>query len=242
MELKSQQMSLSLQERHWRPWFGKTGKLAMRWSCYLNRDRYQAMEQAFENFAHHRVELLQQWTSHQWQILAGIGETFTEDLSKSQSILTEKKRLLPDCNELAMYDANGQFLLSTQSRFDNPTLNSQILKQTDKGPFLHGPYIDPLTETFGATSSSFHDAVTLMFYLAISKNNQIIGYIAARYPNDVVSDLIQREAGHIFHESGDNYLFMVKSNFNPTIPAGMALSVLALKIAPLLKVRTSKMV
>jgi methyl-accepting chemotaxis protein len=51
-----------------------------------------------------------------------------------------------------------------------------------------------------------------------------MGYLCARVPNDVVGDLIQREAGHIFHESGDNYLFMVKSNFDPSLPQGVALS------------------
>ena len=35
MELKSNRMTLSSQERHWRPWFGKTGKLAMRLGLFL---------------------------------------------------------------------------------------------------------------------------------------------------------------------------------------------------------------
>ena len=48
--------------------------------------------------------------------------------------------------------------------------------------------------------------------------------MCGRVPNDVVSDLIQREAGHIFHESGDNYLFMAKSAFDPNIAPGTALS------------------
>ncbi|GAL21102.1 methyl-accepting chemotaxis sensory transducer [Vibrio maritimus] len=43
-------------------------------------------------------------------------------------------------------------------------------------------------------------------------------------PNDVLGDLIQREAGHIYSESGDNYLFMVESTFDPSIAQGVALS------------------
>ena len=43
-------------------------------------------------------------------------------------------------------------------------------------------------------------------------------------PNDVLGDLIQREAGHIFVDSGDNYLFMVKSVFDPAVQPGTALS------------------
>ena len=43
-------------------------------------------------------------------------------------------------------------------------------------------------------------------------------------PNDVLGDLIQREAGHIYPESGDNYIFMVDSNFDNRIQQGTALS------------------
>ena len=55
-----------------------------------------------------------------------------------------------------------------------------------------------------------------------------MGAVCGRVPNDVVSDLIQREAGHIFHESGDNYLFMAKSAFDPNIAPGTAFVPLAL--------------
>lgn len=51
-----------------------------------------------------------------------------------------------------------------------------------------------------------------------------VATLGARIPNDVLGDLIQREAGHIFHESGDNYLFMVKSELDPTLEPGVALS------------------
>ncbi|MDY0265696.1 MAG: methyl-accepting chemotaxis protein, partial [Sulfurospirillum cavolei] len=48
--------------------------------------------------------------------------------------------------------------------------------------------------------------------------------LVARVSNDTLSDLIQREAGHIFKESGDNYLFMIKPYFNKNIKTGTALS------------------
>ncbi|MBV0932725.1 methyl-accepting chemotaxis protein [Marinobacterium weihaiense] len=40
----------------------------------------------------------------------------------------------------------------------------------------------------------------------------------------MLGDLIQREAGHVYPESGDNYLFMVESRFDPAIAPGTALS------------------
>src|SRR5690606_16266796 len=63
-----------------------------------------------------------------------------------------------------------------------------------------------------------------MFYLPISLSDGNKDCLSARIPNDVLGDLIQREAGHIFNESGDNYLFMVKSVFDPSIKSGTALS------------------
>ncbi|NVK25798.1 MAG: methyl-accepting chemotaxis protein, partial [Gammaproteobacteria bacterium] len=53
---------------------------------------------------------------------------------------------------------------------------------------------------------------------------QVIAVLCGRVPNDVLGDLIQREAGHIYRESGDNYLFMVDSKFDPSIRQGIALS------------------
>jgi methyl-accepting chemotaxis protein len=63
-----------------------------------------------------------------------------------------------------------------------------------------------------------------MFYYPLRKDGELLGAVCGRVPNDVLGDLIQREAGHIFHESGDNYLFMVKAGFDPGIRAGTALS------------------
>lgn len=224
MELKSNRMTLSSQERHWRPWFGKTGKLAMRWACFLNRDRYLAMENAFENFANYRVNLLQQWAEHQWRILSSIADSGLQPETLTDSVLKEKNHLLPDCSELFVLNSQGELLHSSRDRRSAPSVNSRILQQAAKQPFLHGPYVDPVTLSLGASTSAFHDAVTLMFYQPLQQNSQLMGYLCARVPNDVVGDLIQREAGHIFHESGDNYLFMVKSNFDPSLPQGVALS------------------
>src|SRR5690606_7342940 len=85
-------------------------------------------------------------------------------------------------------------------------------------------YSDPLTLSIGPSTSRFHDAVTLMFYQPIVVEERSVGCICGRVPNDVLGDLIQREAGHIYAESGDNYLFMVEARFDVKIQAGTALS------------------
>ena len=64
--LKSHQMNLSPAERRWLPWLGATGKLKMRWSCWLNRDATEVLEHTFEGVARIRVGLLQRWARTQW--------------------------------------------------------------------------------------------------------------------------------------------------------------------------------
>lgn len=213
-------MSLSAAERHWLPWTGSSGKLAMGWACRLNNNRYAQLEEIFESIASTRVRLLQQWCENQWSGLQGIAEAL---LAEPEQIDTQQLRQLseklPDANELFVLDAQGQALYSSAN--DLPAALDPHAVQTGlRQRLLHGPYIDPRTLALGPSSSSFHDAVTLMFFLPLPQG----GCLCARVPNDVLGDLIQREAGHIYPESGDNYIFMVESRFDPGIEPGRALS------------------
>lgn len=88
---------------------------------------------------------------------------------------------------------------------------------------LFGPYLDDDTLLLKPKASTFHDRVTLSFIKSFKQNGESYVLIA-RVSNDTLSDLIQREAGHIFKESGDNYLFMIEPYFNKNIKTGTALS------------------
>ena len=225
MQLQSDKMALSHDEQHWLPWFGKTGKLAMRWACRCNRDRLTAMESAFESFAQTRKELLIQWCEQQWRLLESLAELLPLTGSLDSAWLADKQSLLPDASELFVLDAAGELQVSSRQRVagrSRPTGKLWTLIQ--QGRCLHGPYKDELTRQLGPSSSAFHDAITLMFYQPVLRDGVRVATLGARIPNDVLGDLIQREAGHIFHESGDNYLFMVKSVLDPTLEPGVALS------------------
>ena len=219
-------MQLQPSEKHWLPWFGKTGKLTMGWSCLLNRPVYPIVEQTFEGIASTRVRLLQLWTSQHWQQLDTIAAHIAHDWPKLDTgYLTARKQAIREFSELFVIDPAGVILGSTEERRSGERIgNDQVLKMALSSPFLHGPYIDPVTQRLGPTTSSFHDAVTLMFYHPIKVGEQTVGCLCGRMPNDVMSDLIQREAGHIYPESGDNYIFMVESRLDPNIKAGTALS------------------
>ncbi|MEN9985970.1 MAG: hypothetical protein RI925_1472 [Pseudomonadota bacterium] len=226
MALASMRMALSDRERRWLPWWGKTGKVSMRWATFLNRHRLEGLEQSFTGIAETRVNILTQWTQEQWQHLDALADQLVGGMPQvDEAILRFRHQLADAFSELFVIDANGVVLVSTanqrQGRHDLPAAAVARGVQTR---FLHGPYLDSVTQALGPSTSKFHDAVTLMFYQPLLRNGQSVGAVCGRVPNDVVSDLIQREAGHIFHESGDNYLFMAKSVFDPSIAPGTALS------------------
>ncbi|HEX5337175.1 MAG TPA: methyl-accepting chemotaxis protein [Gallionella sp.] len=219
-------MNLSSNEKAWLPYLGKTGRLAMGWACYLNKWRYPIVEEIFESIAATRVRILTEWADQQWSFLSGLLLQIAHDWPKFDAeTLAENLRLADDFSELFVVDAKGETLHSTcRARVGKKDLDAKALARGLQQKFLHGPYLDPATLSIGPSSSRFHDAVTLMFYLPLYKDGAMLGAVCGRVPNDVLGDLIQREAGHIFHESGDNYLFMVKPGFDSAIQPGTALS------------------
>lgn len=223
---RSRTMPLSGAERRWLPWFGRTGKFAMRWSCWLNRSSYPVVEQVFEGIAQTRVNILQNWARTQWAWLADVANSLGQDFSRLSSRgLLERMQQAVDVSELFVVSPQGNLLASSWMHHEaSRVVNQRALRAGLRAPFLHGPYIDNLTLKIGPSSSRFHDEVTLMFYQPIVSDNQVLGCLCARVPNDVLGDLIQREAGHVYPESGDNYLFMVESRFEPSIAQGTALS------------------
>ena len=226
MPLRSESMQLSASERRWLPWFGKTGKLAMGWACRLNTPAYPIIEKTFEAIAQTRVKLLHNWARDHWEHLAELAASLAQDFAHlDNSLLSEKLGQTTDISELLVVKADGQIIASSWARHCNARdLPPRALAEGLQQPFLHGPYSDPLTLEIGPTTSRFHDEVTLMFYQPLTQAGKVLGCLCARVPNDVLGDLIQREAGHIYPESGDNYLFMVRAQFDAGIAPGTALS------------------
>ncbi|WP_287878888.1 methyl-accepting chemotaxis protein [Aquitalea sp.] len=226
MNLTSHRMALSPEEKRWLPWTGSSGKLAMRLACFYNQDRYQALESVFDNFARLRVQILQQWAEQQWQQLEGIALRLSAcDSPQLQGELARQLDALSDFTELFILQQDKQLLAGSHGLFqDLPGPYATALDHGCKQRFLLGPYRDARTLQLGPRSSTFHDAITLLFMLPVRLPGQLDACLCARLPNDVLGDLIQREAGHIFHESGDNYLFMVQSRFDSAIAPGTALS------------------
>ncbi|SFR81932.1 Methyl-accepting chemotaxis protein [Marinobacter daqiaonensis] len=226
MTLKSDAMPLTRSEQHWLTWFGHNGKLALGWSCLLNRSRYQTNEQIFESTARTRVELLKGWTENKWSFLEALAQRLSV-IAPDQvpRLLEENRGRLRDIAELFVIDQQGRVMGSTARPVsDAAGLPLDAVRRGLSERFLHGPYKDAVTLRLGPTTSRFHDDVTLMFYQPVTLVDGSAAAVCARVPNDVMSDVIQREAGHVFEESGDNYIFMQESHFDPSILPGTALS------------------
>ncbi|WP_052081095.1 methyl-accepting chemotaxis protein [Pseudomonas sp. ML96] len=225
MPLLSHRMDFNGAERRWLPWFGRTGKLAMRWSWLLNRGQAAQVEKTFAGLAQTRVDLLIGWAQQHWQALELVGNGLGQGWPNLPSEALEQARAhMPEVSELFVVAADGRILASSHAARNGQRHDPEALAAGLKAPFLRGPYLDELTLQLGATTSQFHDAVTLMFHQPLRHAGQVVGCLCARIPNDVLSDLIQREAGHVYRDSGDNYLFMVQSAYDPAIAPGTALS------------------
>jgi len=226
MALKSDLMNLTDKERRWLPWWGGSGKLAMAWSCYLNRGMYQTNEQIFENLARTRRDALISWAEHKWSFLETLAARLDgASIESADAEVARSTGRLREISELFLVAESGEVLASsTCSRVGACDLPPAAVRWGTGERFLHGPYCDPVTERLGKTTSRFHDPVTLMFYEPVTLADGLCAAVCARIPNDVMSDLIQREAGHVFEESGDNYLFMIESRFDASIQTGTALS------------------
>lgn len=220
-------MALSPAEKRWLPWLGKNGKLALGWSCFLNRNSYATVEKTFEGIAATRVRLLTAWTESQWQHLSALADDLRTHHPHINTVLL-KQRLAQarDFSELFFIDISGRVVASTHApRSGARDLAPAAVAEGLKRPFLHGPYADEASVRIGPSTSRFHDEVTLMFYQpVVAANGAVLGCVCGRVPNDVIGDLIQREAGHVYRDSGDNYIFMVESRFDRRIQPGAALS------------------
>lgn len=204
------------------------------WNYQLNKRTAQTKQEIFEGIIKTRVDLLQSWTRDRWMSLENRVQVILQiEEHMMNAFLSESKGKSSYFTELFLLNKEAEVIASSFSQHigkcyslvDEPMYNKAIEQviQT-KVPLLYGPFIDPLTEKIGARSSQFHDAVTLLFLQPVLKDGILHSVLAARVPNDVLGDLIQREAGHVFPNSGDNYLFMARSNFNTSIEQGIALS------------------
>ncbi|MFF2481292.1 methyl-accepting chemotaxis protein [Paenibacillus sp. NPDC058071] len=227
-------------------WLGAKKGLPLWISWRLNRGLKEDTEHIFEGIADTRKELLTSWAMEYWGHMGRLAEQTAAALQayngtdkpeeRDQAIarIIERTHLRGnDFTELFLIDSQSRVTLSTYAQHCGTVYGEgsalyaglQYVRNDNKPrPCLFGPFGDPITLTLGPRTSSFHDKMTLMFMQPLVINGEYRGVLCGRVPNDVLGDLIQRESGHVYPDSGDNYLFMAKSVLNTHITLGTALS------------------
>ncbi|MBM7567969.1 methyl-accepting chemotaxis protein [Paenibacillus sacheonensis] len=223
-------------------WLGFRKGLPLWWSHKLNADTEADVADIFEGIADTRMDLLHAWTTEYWDHLDrlltqmsqenGPGAETPESALLAQ-MFAETRARASDFSEVFLLDREGKVACSTDMRHTGEKYGSGSLiasglayaKGTaDARKCLFGPYADPWTLKLGPSTSSFHDKMTLLFISPIVRGGEWQGALCGRVPNDVIGDLIQRESGHVYPDSGDNYLFMAKPRLHMEIAPGTALS------------------
>jgi methyl-accepting chemotaxis protein len=224
-------------------WLGFRKGLPLWWSCRLNRDLLEDTEHIFEGIANTRKELLLEWAGEYWSHL----ERLHRDAVNSPAggalweagaagewdrLSTAVRQRAEDFSELFVINGEETVIYSTHKPRIGKSCGSDCLygdglrysRQDKDGRCLFGPYADPVTVEIGPSSSSFHDKMTLLFIYPLTVNGKWMGALCGRVPNDVLGDLIQRESGHVYPDSGDNYIFMAAPKLRKQVIPGTALS------------------
>ncbi|MDQ6420965.1 methyl-accepting chemotaxis protein [Paenibacillus sp. LHD-117] len=228
-------------------WLGAKTGFPLWISWRLNKDLKEDVEQIFEGFAETRKELLMNWAEDEWKQLERLGAHIhdllegnakhaesAEHLARIEAQLSKAYARATNMTEVFFLDADRTVAATTHKKHLGTVYGVQSLlhagltycaqQSSQARNCLFGPYHDEFTQSIGPRSSSFHDAMTLLFMHPIVIAGQVAGTLCGRVPNDVIGDLIQRESGHIYPDSGDNYLFMAEAGLNRHIKPGTALS------------------
>jgi len=195
-----------------------------------NKTMLSAVETAFDGIAQTRKRIMIEWANEVWREVENTAILLEQEESDVLSILKEQEKLSEAILEYYILDSAKKMLVSSSKRvlreyrYDESAFGEALdYILLGSSQLLFGPYIDDDTLFFKPKASTFHDRVTLSFIKSFKMNGEN-HILIARISNDTLSDLIQREAGHIFKESGDNYLFMIEPYFNKNIKTGTALS------------------
>ncbi|MDF2613572.1 MAG: methyl-accepting chemotaxis protein [Clostridia bacterium] len=194
----------------------------MKLKYLLNRSLKSHSEQVFEGISKGRKKALDNWFKDTWVALELTRDTVLAYFNQNElnydeitAILAAKAEQFKDFSELFLINQEGKVYSSTYKKNIGTYMNNlpNYISGIDHKPLMYGPYTDACTLEIGKFNSNFSDEVTLMFSLPFkNENTGRTSILCGRIPNDVMSDIIQDEDTHVYKDSGDNYLFMVKSN------------------------------
>lgn len=183
----------------------------------LNRNLYNNSKKTFEGISNGRKRALENWFKDKWAHIDSIKNSITAldyDEYTINKYLSDLVNEYEDFCEIFILDNKGIVYSSSCSKhigMDMSYLPNYHAGKENK-PLMYGPYIDKNTLETNIHGKKFFDEVTLMFSDVCNDGKDSQKILCFRVLNDDMSNVIQDEDTHIYKDSGDNYLFMVKSN------------------------------
>lgn len=191
-----------------------------------NSHMKEQSEQIFEGISNGRKKALEDWFKNRWVQMDVIKKTLisshgTQDLI--QEVLNDARQRSQTMIEIFLVDENATVIASSYKKHIGDSLKGfpNIEKGLNNENYMYGPYCDKKTLDLELSHKLFYDEVTLLFSTPVEIDGQT-RILCARVLNDDMSNVIQEEDTHIYKDSGDNYLFMIKNNRQ--VPQGMAIS------------------
>ena len=192
----------------------------------FNRDLKEHSEKVFNGISNGRKKALENWFKDKWAEINNIKNNVLalENKDDINSYLEETVKSYEDFCEIFIADEQGKVIFSSFNKHIGINISKlpNFNAAKEGRPLMYGPYSDNLTLDLDFRDKKFYDEVTLMFSDIFNDSEGNMKILCCRALNDDMSNVIQDEDTHIYKESGDNYLFMVKSNRN--IKPGTAIS------------------
>lgn len=191
-----------------------------------NRGMKEQAEKIFEGISGGRKIALDNWFKDRWIQMDVIKRTLISSNKGEESfhdIVMDAKQHSHTFVEVFLTDEAGTVLVSSHEAHIGDSISGfpNIEKAIQGENYMYGPYCDRKTLDLDLSEKQFADEVTLLFSTPLEIDNQT-RILCTRVLNDDMSNVIQEEDTHIYKDSGDNYLFMIRNN--RAIPQGMAIS------------------
>ena len=184
---------------------------------FLNRNLKEHSERVFEGISNGRKKALDNWFKDKWVQINNIKNSLIaleNDDKIINEFLEETVSKYEDFCEIFVLDNKGRISVSSCKSHIGIIMDylPNLKRGLEGNPLMYGPYVDKLTLDTDIKGKKFADEVTLMFSSPCKNHAGDIRVLCCRALNDDMSNVIQDEDTHIYKDSGDNYLFMVKSN------------------------------
>lgn len=183
----------------------------------LNKRLCTKSMRTFEGISNGRKKALDNWFLDKWAQIDNIKNSLIALEDNDHVINRYLNKIVKEYEEFCeIFILNEHGTVTVSSCDKHIGIDMSYLPNFKAGKenrkLMYGPYIDEKTLETDINGKKFFDEVTLMFSCVCKNQQGNFRILCCRVLNDDMSNVIQDEDTHIYKNSGDNYLFMVKSN------------------------------